>query len=169
MDREINSLLLKSNRVLGTRLIEAGLTTMENLDSANGIFVQRVRERDIKRASLLRILVYEQQTLREEELLDYQIEHFSLGGITLDGYKIDDAHLKAFASDLLRVTWTVPIEVKEDHWFLASSYYLSDIVREFWTSRLEGEITWLLCNLGQVENHLDELEASAILTEKQKS
>jgi hypothetical protein len=53
MDREVSSMLLKANRVLGTRLVEAGLTKNDDMDRANALFVERARAKDLRRASLL--------------------------------------------------------------------------------------------------------------------
>lgn len=161
MERETSSLLIKSNRVLGTRLVEAGLTTGENMDHANEAFIQRAREKDLKRASLLRILVFDNQTLKEESLLDYEIEHFPVGAVMLENYYLDDVLLAQQPLEFMRASWTVPMDFVNDRWFLATAYYMSDIVRNFWEERLDGRISWYVTSLNQLESVFEKLEAAA--------
>jgi len=160
MERETSSLLLKSNRVLGTRLVEAGLTDVERMDEANDIFIQRARAKDLKRASLLRILIFDNQTLEEEKLLDYQLEQFPVGALLLENYQLDQVLLTQYPVELMRASWTVPVDFVNDRWFLATAYYMSDIVRNFWEERLEGRVAWYVTTLNQLETVLDELEAA---------
>jgi len=158
MDRETSKLLIKSNRVLGTRLVEAGLTKLEDMDTANESFITLARKKDIKRASLLRILIFDNQTLREESLLDYQIEEHNVGAIHLENYLLDDVLLLQQPFEIMRASWTIPIDFVNDRWFVASAYFLSDVVREFWEERLQGRIAWLISPLSQFESTFEALE-----------
>jgi len=159
MERETSKLLIKSNRVLGTRLVEAGLTTLEEMDTANEAFITLARKKDLKRASLLRILIFDNQTLKEESLLDYQIEQHHVGAIHLENYILDDILLLQQPFEIMRASWTIPIDFVNDRWFLATAYFLSDVVREFWEDRLQGRITWLVSPLSQFESTFEALEA----------
>jgi len=151
MERQTSSLLIKSNRVLGTRLVEAGLTNVEDMDKANEVFIEFARAKDIKRASLLRVLIYDNQTLKEESILDYQLEHFPVGALLMENYKLSDELLASQPLELMRASWTIPVDQVNGRWFLASAYYMSDIVRSFWEERLGGRITWFISSLGQLE------------------
>ena len=151
MERQTSSLLIKSNRVLGTRLVEAGLTTVKDMDQANESFIEFARAKDLKRASILRVLIYDNQTLREESLLDYQLEHYPVGAVMLENYSIDEGLLESHPLELMRASWTVPIDHVHGRWFLATAYYMSDIVRNFWEERLDGRVTWFISALGQME------------------
>lgn len=157
MERKTSSLLIKSNRVLGTRLVEADLASVEEMDRANEVFIDLARAKDIKRASLLRVLVYDMQSLKEESLLDYQLENYPVGAVMLENYKIDDELLAQESLELMRASWTLPIDRVNGRWFLATAYYMSDIVREFWEERLEGRITWLVSSLSQLETVFESL------------
>lgn len=159
MERETSKLLIKSNRVLGTRLVEAGLTTLEEMDAANESFITLARKKDLKRASLLRILIFDNQTLKEERLLDYQIEEHHMGAVHLENYHLDDILLLQQPYEIMRASWTIPIDFVNERWFLASAYYLSDVVRQFWEERLQGRITWLVSPLNQFESTFESLEA----------
>lgn len=157
MERQTSSLLIKSNRVLGTRLVEAGLTSLEEMDKANEAFIELARAKDLRRASLLRILVYDHQTLKEERLLDYQLEHYPVGAVMLENYTINEEILAGQSLELMRASWTLPIDMVKGRWFLASAYYMSDVVRAFWEEQLEGRITWYISSLGQLEYFFESL------------
>ena len=167
MERKTSSLLIKSNRVLGTRLVEADLTTVEDMDKANEIFIELARAKAIKRASLLRVLVYDNQSLKEESLLDYQLENFPVGAVMLENYAIDEELLAGQPLELMRASWTLPIDRSQGRWFLASAYYMSDVVREFWEERLEGRISWYVSSLNQLEAVFEKLTEQLADTEQE--
>ena len=172
MNRQTSSLLIKSNRVLGTRIVEAGLCSLEEMDRANEAFIAFARAKDIKRSSLLRVLVYDNQTLKEESLLDHQLEHFPVGAVMLENYDLDEELLSEHPLELLRASWTLPIDKVNGRWFLATAYYMSDIVRQFWEDRLDGRITWFISSLNQMEMAFDSLaekEAEAAREENPES
>jgi hypothetical protein len=165
MERKTSSLLIKSNRVLGTRLVEADLTNVEEMDRANEVFIELARAKDIRRASLLRVLVYDNQTLKEESLLDYQLENYPVGAVMLENYTLDDELLATQSLELMRASWTIPIDRVNGRWFIASAYYMSDIVRNFWEDKLEGRVSWYVSSLSQLEavfERLVENEAAAV-------
>lgn len=160
MERETSSLLIKSNRVLGTRLVESGLVGLEVMDAANETFIELARAKDLRRASLLRILLFEEQTLREEQLLDYQIQQYHIGAVMLENYVLDPVLIEQQPLEIMCASWTLPIDFSNDRWFLATAYYMSDVVRKFWEDRLEGRVTWLISPLQQFEKVFDELEVA---------
>jgi hypothetical protein len=157
MNRQTSGLLLKSNRVLGSRLVEHGLVSIEEMDQANELFIQRARAKELKRASLLRILLYENQTLMEERLLDYQLEHHPVGAILLENYRFDYDLILRHPLEWQMASWTIPLDYQYGRWFVATAYYLSDIVREFWEEHLDGRITWFICPMSQFESSFEEL------------
>ncbi len=157
MNRQTSSLLIKSNRILGTRIMEAGLCSLEDMDAANETFISFARAKDIKRASLLRVLIYDNQTLKEESILDYQLGKYPVGAVMLENYQLQKDLLEAQPLELMRASWTLPLDHVNGRWFLATAYYMSDIVRKFWEDRLEGRLTWYISSLGQLEMTLDAL------------
>lgn len=158
MERGTSSLLLKSNRVLGTRLVEAGLTSMEDMERANQLFVERARAKDLKRASLLWILIYESQSLDESHLIEYQLEKSGIGAIMLENYNLDPVIFGGLSIELMRASWTIPVDMQMGRWFLASAYYLSDVVRKFWEDQLQAKITWYVAPINQFETTFDQIE-----------
>jgi hypothetical protein len=157
MERKTSSLLIKSNRVLGTHLVEAGLTSVEDMDRANELFIDLARAKDLKRASILRVLIYDNQSLKEESLLDYQLEKFPVGAVMLENYKLNEELLQEHPLEVMRASWTLPIDFVNGRWFLATAYYMSEVVREFWEERLEGRITWNISSLSQLETVFESL------------
>lgn len=157
MDRQTSSLLIKSNRILGTRIVEAGLCSLEDMDAANESFISLARAKDIKRASLLRVLIYDNQTLKEESILDHQLEKYPVGAVMLENYELQEDLLKSQSLELMRASWTLPLDHLNGRWFLATAYYMSDIVRKFWEDKLDGRISWYITSLGQLEMTFDAL------------
>lgn len=158
ISREASGLLLKANRVLGTRLVDAGLTDNGEMDRANEVFIERARAKDLRRASLLRILVFENQSIQEDHLLDYQLEHYPVGAVQLENYQMDPEFIMQQPYELLRASWTLPLDCVQGRWFLATAYYLSEPARNFWEERLDGRINWYICPLGPFEAKFEELQ-----------
>lgn len=132
---------------------------MSDLDAANALFVSRVRSGEIGQASLLRILIFEEQTLDERSLLEYQIREFELGGIDPSKYQIPEELLRQFPPEEYLVTWTVPIDISGRTYFLATAYYLSDIARQHWEKRVNGEVIWFLSPFSAIEGVMEGLQA----------
>ncbi len=147
--------MIKSNRVLGTRLVEAGLTTVDDMDKANEVFISLARSGDVRRASLLRIMIYDHQSITEESLLDYQLEHCPVGAVMLENYNLEEELYADIPLELMRASWTLPIDKVGGRWFLASCYYLSDVVKEFWEEKLQARINWYVTTMGQLEREFD--------------
>ena len=127
------------------------------MEQANETFIKLARQKDLKRASLLRILIYDNQTLKEESLLDYQIETYSLGALMLENYKIDGVITDQHPYEFMHASWTIPIDFRDNRWVVATAYYMSNVVRQFWEDRLDGRITWYVSTLNQIETVLEEL------------
>ena len=159
MERETSSLLIKSNRVLGTRLVDAGLTNVEDMDKANEVFIELARAKDLNRASLLRVLVYDHQTLKEESLLDYQLEKYPVGAVMLENYNIPEEVPGSQSLELMRASWTIPYDFVNGRWFVASAYYMSDVVRLFWEERLGGRVNWYVSSMNQLQWAFDSLSS----------
>ena len=169
MERETASLLIKANRVLGMRLVEAGLTTGEAMEEANAIFIERARAKELAKASLLRILLFEKTVFPESRLLDYQLENFGIGAVMPGSFRVDPALLKEAPLELMRASWSVPIDYYEGQWFMAGAYYLSDVVRTFWEERLGGKVNWYVSPMEELEAAFESIEADALARAAQDS
>jgi hypothetical protein len=158
ISRQINSLLLKSNRVLETRLAETSLLDNGTLEEANKQFLGKVREGDITKASVLRLLIMDMQKLPEIKLLNYQLEQCGVAGVVLEHYKIREDLVLAYDLDECMATWTLPIDQAGDYTFMATAYYLSDFVRQFWQDKLGNNLIWYVSPLGQLETAFEMLQ-----------
>jgi len=165
MEPAINRLVLKANRSLGSQLALTRLVATAQLDEANETFVRRLREGELRDASLLRVLLYDHQSLSENDLLGHQLEHCKIGGFHLDAYQVQDEVVNTVSVAECAATWTLPV----DHWhgttILASAYYLSDFVRSFWEERIDGSITWMACPFGELDVFFEQREEALRLAE----
>jgi hypothetical protein len=157
MHRAIQSLLLKANRTLGAQLVKNDLVSLKHLDAANELFIERVRQQDPRRASLLRILLYEQQTLDERALLDFQLAGRKVGGLLLDSVRINASATSAHPAAAMQATWTLPFDCLGNVWFLATAYYLSDVARQYWQEQIQAEIVWYAVPFNQIEEAFERI------------
>lgn len=160
LNKAISSLLLKSNRMLGGQLTDCGLISLQQLEAANTALLDRLAGEDIRETSLLKVLLFEQKTLDENDLLNYQIEHRNVAGVSLRHYHIDPNILKDFSGDETWATWTLPIDEVDGVWFLASAYYMSPFVRRYWSDKLRGEIVWCVAPMLDLDTAIDQVVAA---------
>lgn len=155
MNPVINRLVLKANRSLGSRLGEIGLVGVDHLDEANEVFISRLKEGTLGDASLLRVLLFDLQALSENDLVTHQIENDRVGATSLDAYAIQDEVAASVSLEECIATWTVPVDLWHGTTFLASAYQPSEFVRHFWSERIEGPVSWLVCPFGSMENYFE--------------
>lgn len=158
MDRATNSLLLKANRALSSRLSEVALVDLERLDEANEVFVNRLREGDLRQTSLLRVLLFDLQCLDESRLLDYQIQHENIGALSIAQYGVPESLATSFSLGECVATWTAPIDIMGEVHCLATSYYLSDFVRQFWHEKLGPNIVWYASPIAELDAYFEALQ-----------
>ncbi len=158
MDKPINSLILKSNRMLGTQLVENGLITMQQLEAANEVFLERRQDSDPRLASILKILIFEHKALEESKLLNFQLEEMAAGAFDLTSYQVNEENLLTFDLDECWATWTIPVDMVEDIYFLSSAYYMSPFVRSYWEEKLDGKVLWYIHDLSSIVQLLETYE-----------
>lgn len=151
MDRAINSLLLKANRALSSRLSDLNLVDLDHLDDANEHFIEHLREGDLVKSSILRVLLYELQCIDETHLLDHQLSELRLGALPLAQYQIPDALTAGFSLEECIATWTIPVDLMGDVYCVATAYYLSTFVREFWETKLDSRVIWYVASVESLE------------------
>lgn len=148
--------------MLGVSLVECGLVSLRDLEAANGALVSHMLEGDLPEMSLLRVLVYELQTLREARVLDYAIEHRNVSGVSLPHYAIDYSQFGNVNPDELWETWTVPFDCVGGICFLATAYYMSPFVRSYWADKLQTEIVWYVAPLQELQAAIESFAAAAV-------
>jgi len=161
MKREWTSLCLKANRALGAALVAQNLVTFEDQDVAMEQFITAYRDRDWVRASLLRVLLFETQRLDETKLMDRQMEDSSLPAVPLDQYRVRPEIMEQYEADFCAITRTIAFDAVGNTTFLATSYYLSPAVREYWENLLPGPAIWYLTPLGAIDLLLEKRLAEA--------
>ncbi|MDQ8202113.1 hypothetical protein [Pelagicoccus sp. SDUM812003] len=151
---------MRSNRLLGASLVERGLVSIEDLDSANERFLELLSNATGElRLSLLSILMNEKQTLTENRLIEFLIEEEGLGVIDVRNMEVPEELESAVERSECWATWTVPFDSVEDTRYLATAYYLSPAVRSFWEDKITGKIIWYAAPLHSITEYLEALEA----------
>ena len=104
------ALILRSNRFLGSSLVDKGMVSSADLESANERFMQSIQSSDLKSASILTPLVFELKALDEARLIDYLVEEHQTGLIDLRHIQMQS--LKSWGVDLSLcwATSTVPFD-----------------------------------------------------------
>jgi len=158
MSSDHRPLMMRTNRALGSSLVDHNLITIEALDAANERFLELTANEKNDNISLLHILVVEKQLLTEDQLLAYQVEEMGLGMVDLSGYDQPYDLRKKLDEDACAATWTVPFDIEEGIHFLATAYYLSPAARSYWERQLETPILWFVTSMDNISDFLRKLK-----------
>ena len=150
---------MRSNRLLGSALIEHSLVKFEDLEAANERLLEIAATGDMRRSSVLSVLVYEKKVLREEDVLHHVVDDHGVGVIDLRGYEVPDDVKNGLDLGACWATWTVPFDREEDFHFVATAYYLSPAVRAHWEKTLGGQIIWQATTMDIIADFLDRVQA----------
>jgi hypothetical protein len=154
---EHRPLLMRSNRLLGSALIEHNLVKFEDLEAANERLLEIAATGDMRRSSVLSVLVYEKKVLREEDLLHHVVDDHGVGVVDLRGYDVPEEVKRDLEIDACWATWSVPFDREEDFHFVATAYYLSPAARAYWEKKLGGQIIWQATTMDIIADFLDRL------------
>ncbi len=146
---------MRSNRLLGSALIEHNLVKFEDLEAANERLLEIAATGDMRRSSVLSILAYETKVLREEDLLHHVVDDHGVGVIDLRCYEVPDEVKRDLDISACWATWSVPFDKEEDFHFVATAYYLSPAVRAHWEKTLGGQIIWQATTMDIIADFLD--------------
>ena len=149
---------MRSNRQLGSALIEHNLVKFPDLDAANERLLELAGKNDLRQTSVLAILAYEKKVLREEDVLHHLVDDLGLGVIDLRGYEVPEVLKHDLDLNACWATWTVPFDHEEDFFFVATAYYLSPAVRTFWEKKLGGTVIWQATTLEIIADYLDRVQ-----------
>lgn len=148
---------MRSNRLLGSALIEHSLVKFEDLETANERLLEIAATGDMRRSSVLNILAYETKVLREEDLLHHVVDDHGVGVIDLRAYEVPEDVKKGLDLGACWATWSVPFDKEEDFHFVATAYYLSPAVRAHWEKTLGGQIIWQATTMEIIADFLDRM------------
>lgn len=163
---EHRPLLMRSNRLLGSALVEHNLVKFEDLEVANERVLELAGQGDFRQASVLGILVYERKVLTEEAVLHAVIEEQGLGVVDLRHYEVPEDIRRGLDLGMCWATWTVPYDKEEDFWFVATAYSLSAAVRTHWEKKLGGPIVWHATTMEVIASFLDRLQSEREIAAK---
>ena len=161
MTTEHRSLLMNANRRLGAALVDHNLVGIEDLEKANERLLEIVATNQPRQSTVLGILAYEMKVLREEDVLSHLVESESVGLVDLREYDVSEELKKGTDRGAAWATWSVPFDREEDFTFIASAYYLSPAVRNYWEKQFPGPILWFGTTLEGIADFLERTEAEA--------
>lgn len=152
------ALILRSNRFLGSALVDKGLVTVGDLEEANGKFMEAIQASDLKRASILSTLLFELKKLDEAKLLDYLAEEEKLGMVDLNFVELSSLRPMNIDLSLCWASSTVPFDHIEGTYMVASCYYLSAPVKKHWEDLLGGQVIWYGTSTSSLSRALEQIE-----------
>lgn len=157
---EHRSLLMRANRLLGASMVEANLVNIDNLENANERLLELIGAGDYRKGSVLAVLAYEQQVVKESDVLQHAMDDHGIGLVDLRSYDVPDDLRAGVDLGACWSTWSVPFDREEDVSFVATAYYLSPAVRTYWEKQLQGPVVWFGTTLEMVSDYLEKLESS---------
>jgi len=157
MNPEFRSLLMRSNRLLGAQLVEQNLIKLEDLEAANEKLLDLISTGTPRQRTVLGILAYDLNAVREEEILLHQRDTDGVGLIDLEHYELNEEIRSSLNPEECWATWCIPFDVQEDMTFIATAYYLSPAVRKFWEERYDGRVLWYGTTLEGIAEFLEAL------------
>ena len=153
------ALILRSNRFLGSTLVEKGLVSTADLEAANGKFMESIQSPEaLKSASILTTLLYDLKVLDEAKLLDYIVDEHRLGLVDLNHIDLRSLSSLGVDADICWVSSTIPFDKVEDTYLVATCYYLSAPVVKYWEDLLNGKIVWYGTSTVSITRSLERLE-----------
>jgi len=153
--------MMRSNRLLGANLVELNLIKIQDLEEANDRLLEITANENARQSTVLGILAYEMKVLNEEDVLHHLVEDHGVGLVDLRNYDGSEELKKKLDLGACWATWTVPFDMDEGFYFLATAYYMSPAVRTFWEKQLDAPILWYGATLEMLGDYLEKLEAKA--------
>ncbi|CAA6693834.1 Unannotated [Lentimonas sp. CC19] len=164
--QQYRALILRSNRFLGSSLVNKGLLSSVDLEAANEKFMDAVQSPELlKHASILGTLLHDLKVLDEARLLEHIVEEHSIGLVDLDHIDIRPLPSTEVDLSLCRASSTIPFDKVDQTYMVASCYYLSAPVVKHWEELLDGKVVWYSTSMASMSRGLERLE-DAIAAEK---
>lgn len=157
---EYRSLLMRANRLLGANLVEANLVKIDNLEAANERLLEVISTGDYRKGSVLAILAYEIQVVREADVLQHVMDEHGVGLVDLRSYDVPEDLRASVDLGACWATWSLPFDREEDVYFVATAYYLSPAVRTYWEKQLGGPVVWFGTTLEMLADYFEKQEAA---------
>jgi hypothetical protein len=153
------ALILRSNRFLGSSLVDKGLITSAHIEAANVKFMEMMQSPEtIRNASILSTILFDHKVLEEGKLIDLIVEESKIGLVDLAQIQLQSLRPMEIDLDACSATWTMPFDHLEGTFMLATCYYLSAPVIKYWEELLDGEIIWYATTLGAMVRALETVQ-----------
>jgi hypothetical protein len=162
-------LILRSNRFIGTALVERKLVTVEQLETANEKLLEHIQKGDLRRANILHVLLFDMQVLNEDLYLEAMVEQHGIGLIDLHGCQFRKFLDLKLDMTLCWATWTVPFDVVDDFYLLATAFYPSQPAVKHWEEKYQaggGHVQWYATSVRSLMGALERLEQMRDESEK---
>jgi len=134
---------------------------MSDLESANERFMEAIQAAELKRASLLTIMLYELKCVDENRLIREQVEGFRIGAIDLGHCQLLSPGGAGFDPEACWATSTLPFDRIEDHFLIATCYYLSAPAVKYWREQLGERLIWYVASDASMREALERLDEIA--------
>ncbi len=158
MDSQTRPLILRSNRFLGSAMLERELISNDILEEANERLLEIIQSGETSNASLLYVLLFDLKKLNEAKLIESVLENEKLGAIDLENYQLDGVGDLALDYGLCQATFTVPFDKVEGVWLVATGYYLSRPAIQHWEQFLAGPVVWYVSSVQSIINAVERLK-----------
>mgnify|MGYP001593127919 CR=1 FL=1 len=153
------ALILRSNRFLGSSLVNKGLVSSGDLEAANEKFMEAIQSPELLRnASILTTLLYDLKVLDEAKLLEHIVEEHGIGLIDLNYVELRSLRPMNVDISLCWASSTIPFDKVEDTYMVASCYYISAPVVKYWEELLDGKVVWYGASMDSINRGLERLE-----------
>lgn len=157
--QEHRALILRSNRFLGSSLVDKGMVSVADLEAANEKFMEAIQAAELRRASILNTLLFELRALEEGVLLDHLVEEANLALVDLNQIELKSLRPHNIELSLCWASSTIPFDKVESTFMVASCYYLSAPVVKHWETLLDGRVIWYATSTSSMTQALERIEA----------
>lgn len=153
------ALILRSNRFLGSALVDKELIKSEDLEAANEKFMEHLQgSESAGNASILYSLLYELKTLDEAKLVDLLVEESKIGMVDLTQLKLNSLRPIGLEVSDCKATWTLPFDHIEDTYMIATCYYLSNPAIQFWEDKYKKKVIWYGTSMSSMLRAFDRIQ-----------
>ena len=152
----MQKLILRSNRFLASALMENRLITSEDVEKANEKLLSYFQSGKTRYASVLRILIYDLKVLNENDLINRLVEQYNVGLVHLGHFHIGRAPMEGIEVDECWATMTAPYDRIGNAVCLATCYYLSKPVIEYWEKKIPN-ILWYTTTVDSLTTALESI------------
>ncbi|MBC2602185.1 hypothetical protein [Puniceicoccus vermicola] len=157
ISKEHKALVLRSNRFLANTLNEYGLVNEEDIDEANERLLDAIDGGNPRQISVLNILIYDLKKLDEKDYINFVVKESKIGLIALSNYKLRPLGNAMNDPDVCWATWTIPFDLVGDYYLVATAYYPSRPVVEYWEKAADKPIIWYGASIQCVTEAIDRI------------